>query len=72
MSVREGVFLYDHDQVTEWILSNENVGHTESWNTGKCEYHWPYLPENKMKLLQGWKLSNPLPSDFVKKLPTSL
>ena len=43
----QGCYLYSHDDVANWILKNENVANTTSWKEGECEYHWPYIPDNK-------------------------
>ena len=49
-------YLYPHDEVMEHILSNYNVGNTESWKKNGI-YYWPSLPKKISNFLKQYKFS---------------
>ena len=49
-------YLYPHAEVMEHILSNYNVGNTESWKKNGI-YYWPSLPKKISNFLKQYKFS---------------
>ena len=51
----DGCYLFAHDDMTQWILANTNVGQTQSW-LEKGIYNWPSLTGNIKTFLDAHKL----------------
>ena len=54
--VRDGLYLYPHDEAVEFVLTNSNVGETISWKK-EGAYNWPSLSKKYQNYLIQYKLT---------------
>ena len=53
--VRDGLYLYPHDEAVEFVLNNSTVGQTTSWKK-EGGYNWPSTPKKYQNYLNQYKL----------------
>ena len=55
--VKDGVYLYPHDEAVQFVLNNSKVGETKSWKKEGI-YNWPTLTKKYEVYLKSYKLKN--------------
>jgi len=53
--VKDGVYLYPHDEAVQFVLNNSKVGETKSWKKEGI-YNWPSLTKKYEDYLKSYKL----------------
>ena len=53
--VKDGVYLYPHDEAVQFVLNNSKVGETKSWKKEGI-YNWPTLTKKYEDYLKSYKL----------------
>ena len=53
--VKDGVYLYPHDEAVQFVLNNSKVSETKSWKKEGI-YNWPKLTKKYEDYLKSYKL----------------